>query len=77
MVDAAIQKYQFNLSEIQKNLDKNGPVEIDEDILHRVERRAVQLETTLIQEEFEKGNLSYSESRNMKSDVALLAGHLL
>lgn len=77
VVDAAIQKYQFNLSEIQKNLDKNGPVEIDEDILHRVERRAVQLETTLIQEEFEKGNLSYSESRNMKSDVALLAGHLL
>ena len=77
VVDAAIQKYQYYLSNIQQNIDKNEGVPIDEDILNQVERRAIQIETGLIQDEFEKGNLTYSDSRNMKSDIALLAGHLL
>ena len=77
VVDAAIQKYQYYLSNIQQNIDKNEGVPIDEDILTQVERRAIQIETGFIQDEYEKGNLSYSDSRNMKSDLALLSGHLL
>ena len=77
VVDAVIQKYQYYLSNIQKNIDKNEGVPIDDDILAQVERRALQIETGLIQDEFEKGNLSYSDSRNMKSDLALLSGHLI
>ena len=77
VVDAAVQKYQYYLSNIQQNIDKNEGVPIDEDILTQVERRAIQIETGFIQDEYEKGNLSYSDSRNMKSDLALLSGHLL
>ena len=77
VVDATIQKYQYYLSNIQHNIDKNEGLPIDDDILNQVERRAIQIETGLIQDEYEKGNLSYSDSRNMKSDIAMLSGHLL
>ena len=77
VVDAAIQKYQYYLSNINQNIDKNDGLPIDDDILAQVERRALQIETGLIQDEFEKGNLSFSESKAMKSDLAMLAGHLI
>ena len=77
VVEQAIQKYQYNLSNIQHNLDKNEGVPIDDDELLKVERRAVQIETGLIQDEYENGNLTYTESKNMKSDLAMLVGHLI
>ena len=77
VIEAAIQKYRFNLSEIQKNMDKNEGAPINDDVLASVERRAVEIETGLIQDEFEKGNLSFAESKAMKSDIAMLAAHLV
>ncbi len=77
VVDATIQKYQYYLSNINQNIDKNDGLPIDEDELARIERRALQIETGLIQDEYEKGNLSFTESKAMKSDLAMLASHMV
>ena len=65
-----IQKYEFNLSRLNYYIELDDPSNIDEPDLIRVERRALEIENTIIQDEFENGILPYEDAKKLKTNVA-------
>jgi len=65
-----IQKYEFNLSRLTYYIELDDPSNIDEPDLIRVERRALEIENTIIQDEFENGILPYEDAKKLKTNVA-------
>ncbi len=71
-LENALQKYQFKLAKINHLADREDGRGTDNHILNMVEKRALEIEKGLIQDEFEEGNLPYDEAKRMKSNVSIL-----
>ena len=69
-LDIYIQKYIFNISRIDYIMGKSNSDTVDEEILENIERRARALETSMIQDAYENGELPFADAKKLKNDIA-------